>query len=116
MQPSGYTSTSQTNTLAIVSVVSGVLSWVMLPFIAGVVAVVTGHMARNEIKNNPGMQGDGLAIVGLILGYLHLVTFCVGGLLFLLFFGSVIGLSGCAILSEAGRATSSLFIPPLPLN
>ncbi len=116
MQPSGYTSASQTSTLAIVSVVSGVLSWVMLPFIAGVVAVVTGHMARNEIKSNPGMQGDGLAIVGLILGYLHLVTFCLGTLFFLLFFGGVIGLSGCAILSEAGKATSSLLIPSLPLN
>ena len=54
--------------MAIVSVVSGVLSWVMLPFIGGVVAIITGHMARTEIKNNPGMQGDGLAIIGLILG------------------------------------------------
>lgn len=117
MQPSGYTSSAQTSTLAIVSVVSGVLSWVMLPFIAGVVAVITGHMARNEIKSNPGMQGDGLAIVGLILGYLHLATFCVGVLLFLLFFGGIVGLSGCAILSGASHSgTSGLVIPPLPLN
>jgi hypothetical protein len=103
--------------MAIVSVVAGVLSWVMLPFIGGVVAIITGHMARTEIKNNPGMQGDGLAIIGLILGYLHIITFCGGALLFLLFFGSVIGLSGCAILSEAGNIDpSSLAIPPIPLN
>jgi hypothetical protein len=113
MHQSDYTS-SQTSTMAIISVISGVLSWVALPFIGAIVAIVTGHMARNEIKSNPGMQGDGLAIAGLILGYLHVVTFCGGVLLFLLIFGGVIGLSGCAILSEAGQ--SSMSIPPIPLN
>jgi hypothetical protein len=116
MQPSGSTSTAQTSTLAIISVVSGVLSWVVLPFVAGVVAVITGHMARNEIKNNPGLQGDSLALIGLILGYLHLLTFCAGILLFVLIFGGAIGLGGCAILSEAGRSgPSGLLIPSLPL-
>jgi hypothetical protein len=115
MQQPEYAS-SQTSTMAIVSVISGVLSWVVLPFIGAVVAIVTGHMARNEIKNNPGMQGDGLALVGLILGYLHVITFCGGLLLFLLFFGGLIGLSGCAILSEAGQSGASLPIPPIPLN
>lgn len=115
MHQSDYAS-SQTNTMAIVSVISGVLSWVALPFIGAIVAIVTGHMARNEIKSNPGMQGDGLAIAGLILGYLHVVTFCGGVLLFLLIFGGVIGLSGCAILSEAGQSGASLSIPPIPLN
>ncbi len=114
MEQSRYTSTAQTSTMAIVSLVAGVLSWVMFPFIGGVVAVVTGHMARNEIKSNPGMQGDGLAIVGLILGYLHLVTFCLGALAFLLIFGGVVGLSGCAILSEAGK--SGAIILPLLFN
>jgi hypothetical protein len=115
MQQPGYTSTAQTSTMAIVSLVSGILSWVMLPFIGAVVAIVTGHMARGEIKNNPGLQGDGLAVVGLILGYLHVIFFCGGLLLFLLFFGGVVGLSGCAILSEAGNVSGAV-IPPLPLN
>lgn len=114
MQQPDYAS-SQTNTMAIISVISGVVSWVALPFIGGIVAIVTGHMARNEIKSNPGMQGDGLAIAGLILGYLHMITFCGGVLLFLLIFGGVVGLSGCAILSEAGQP-SSMIIPPIPLN
>jgi hypothetical protein len=114
MEQSGYTSTSQTSTMAIVSLVAGVLSWVMLPFIGGVVAIVTGHMARNEIKSNPGIQGDGLAIVGLVLGYLHMVTFCGALLLGLLFFGGIVGLSGCAILSEASN--SGAVILPLLLN
>ena len=115
MQQPGYAS-SQTSTMAIVSVISGVLSWFVLPFIGAVVAIFTGHMARTEIKNNPGMQGDVLAIVGLILGYLHIIAFCGGVLLFLLFFGGIVGLSGCAILSEAGKSGASVPIPPIPLN
>lgn len=115
MQQPGYAS-SPTSTMAIVSVISGVLSWVALPFIGAGVAIFTGHMARTEIKNNPGMQGDALAIIGLILGYLHIITFCGVVLLFLLFFGGIVGLSGCAILSEAGKSGASLTIPPIPLN
>ncbi|MBE7550316.1 MAG: DUF4190 domain-containing protein [Anaerolineales bacterium] len=115
MQQPDYAS-SQTSTMAIVSVISGVLSWFALPFIGAVVAIFTGHMARNEIKSNPGMQGDALALIGLILGYLHIITFCGALLLFLLFFGGIVGLSGCAILSEAGQSGASLSIPPIPLN
>jgi hypothetical protein len=107
---------SPTSTLAIISLVSGILSWFMLPFVGGVAAVITGHMARGEIKSSQGAKsGDGLAVAGLILGYLHLVTFCLGILVFLLFFGGLVGLSGCAILSGAGSSgTSNIVIPPLP--
>ena len=115
MQQPGYTS-PQTSTMAIISVISGVLSWFALPFIGAIVAIVTGHMARNEIKSNPGIQGDGLALIGLILGYLHIISFCAVALLFLLFFGGMIGLGGCAILSEASNSDASLLIPPIPLN
>jgi hypothetical protein len=40
-----------TNTMAIVSLVSGILSWFMFPVIGALVAVVAGHMARNEISH-----------------------------------------------------------------
>jgi hypothetical protein len=103
--------------MAIVSLAAGILSWFMFPFIGAIVAVITGHMARSQIKASPGREtGDGLAIAGLILGYLHLVVVCAGFLFFLLFFGSVIGLSGCAILSEAASEVSQSVIPLIPLN
>lgn len=80
------------------------------------VAVITGHMARREIRESYGAQtGDGLAVAGLIIGYLNLVLYCVSILIFVLIFGGMIGLSGCAILADsAGFIPSSVVIPPIP--
>ena len=110
-----YAPNPPTNTWAIVSLVSSIVGWVFFPIIGGLVGIITGHMARREIKDSLGAQGgDGLAIAGLIIGYLNLLISCGGVLIFLLFFGSLIGLSGCAILSESvgllspGDATLSL--------
>ena len=60
----------QTNNLAIVSLVSGILGWSLLPWLGSLVAIITGHMARAEIRRNPDTQeGDGLAIAGLVMGW-----------------------------------------------
>lgn len=65
---------AQTSTLAIVSLIAGIASWVIIPFIGAVVAIITGHMAKNEIRQSVGrLTGDGLATAGLVLGYLQLV-------------------------------------------
>jgi hypothetical protein len=63
-----------TSGTAIASMVCGILSWTALPFVAAVVAVVCGHIARAEIRRAPPgtIEGDGFAVAGLILGYLHL--------------------------------------------
>jgi hypothetical protein len=68
--PAGTTSTT-----AIVSLVFGIVCWVAIPFIGALVAIVCGHVARNEIRSAPpgSIDGDGMAVAGLILGYLHLV-------------------------------------------
>jgi hypothetical protein len=61
------------NSLAIVSLVAGIAGYIIPhPFIAGLVAIVTGHMARRQIRQT-GESGSGLAMAGLVLGYLHLV-------------------------------------------
>lgn len=106
-----------TNTMALVSLISGILSWIALPFVGAIVAIITGHMARSQIKNSYGTEGgDILAIIGLVLGYLHVLGLCAAILIFLLFFGSVIGLSGCAILSDAVSyfGASGIVIPAIP--
>ena len=66
-------STTQTSTMAVFSLVLGILSWILLPFIASLGAVITGHMARRELRASGGrLTGEGLALAGLILGYLNL--------------------------------------------
>jgi hypothetical protein len=104
-----------TNTMAIISLAAGILSWFAIPVLGAVAAIITGHMARGQIKASHGTEGgDGLAIVGLILGYVHMIVICTGFLVFLLFFGSIIGLSGCAILSEAAGEISKSVIVSTP--
>ena len=81
----------QTSTLAILSLISGVLGWSLLPFLGSIGAVILGHLARSEIRREPErLDGDGLAVAGLVLGYLSLAL----GVLFLaaifLFFGGLV--------------------------
>ena len=71
--PPAYAAAAPYNTMAVVSLASGIASWFVLPLVGGVVAVVTGHIARREIRQT-GEQGDNLATVGLVLGYLHLAV------------------------------------------
>ena len=56
-------------------------------------AIITGHMARSEIRRAPErLEGDGLALAGLILGYSMLVIGTIGIVLALVFFGGLIWL------------------------
>lgn len=58
------------STLAIISLVTGIIGWTILPFISSIVAVITGHLAKKEIRESGGlMSGNGMALAGLILGY-----------------------------------------------
>ena len=79
----------QTSTTAIISLVSGILGWTALPFIGAIVAIVTGHVARAEIRRNPQtLQGDGLAVAGLVLGY-AMVAVSLMALLAVVLFGGL---------------------------
>ena len=113
-----YAPAPPTNTMAIVSLVASIVSWVFIPIIAAIVGVITGHMARHEIKNSYGAQGgDGLALAGLIVSYLNLATYCFALLFFVLIFGGVFGLSACAVLAEsAGLIFSGASIASLLSN
>ncbi len=92
----GLVARSATNTLAVVSLVAGIASFVIVPLIGAVVAVITGHMARSQIRRT-GEQGGGLALAGLILGYVHLALVVVAlgiVVLFLIGFASLANRSG----------------------
>jgi len=61
---------------AIASMVLGIASFVLcLSFLAGIPAIILGHISRSKIKKSMGrLQGDGLALTGLILGYISLLA------------------------------------------
>lgn len=59
--------------LAIVSLVSGLVGWTFIPIIGAIAAIITGHLAKKEIRDSGGtMSGDGMALAGLILGYVQI--------------------------------------------
>ena len=62
------------NVLAIVSLVSA--------FFVSLAAIITGHIALSQIKKT-GEKGRGLAIAGLVLGYLGIVAGIIGTILFI---------------------------------
>jgi Domain of unknown function (DUF4190) len=73
-----------TSGLAIASLVLGI---VWLFWIGSILAVIFGHIALNRIKASRGMiEGKGLAIAGLVLGYLGVAT-----LLFWIVFFVILG-------------------------
>ncbi len=59
------TGPAKTNVLAIISLVSA--------FFVSLAAIITGHIALSQIKKT-GEQGRGLAIAGLIIGYIGFVV------------------------------------------
>jgi len=63
----GYAPAAKWNVLSIVSLVAAILGGF------GLIAVITGHIALSQIKKT-GEQGNVLAIIGLILGYLEIVV------------------------------------------
>jgi len=80
----------QTNALAVVSLISGLLGWTLLPFLGSLVAIITGHMARSEIRRSPDTQeGDGMAVAGLVLGYLVIALTVLTILAVIVFFGGL---------------------------
>jgi hypothetical protein len=70
----------------VVSLVFGILSWCVLPFIGAIVAIICGHLARGEIRRSPPdnhTEGDGLAVAGLVLGYAQMAL-CILGIFLLI--------------------------------
>ncbi|WP_220094069.1 DUF4190 domain-containing protein [Arthrobacter sp. AQ5-05] len=58
-----------TNIFAILALVLGLFT--------GILGIVFGHIARSQIKQT-GQAGDGLALAGLIIGYIWLGFFVLG--------------------------------------
>ena len=69
--------------LAITSFVLGLLGLVCLGLLAGIPAIICGHVARGQARRSPGEYGGaGFALAGVIMGYASLLmTFILAGML-----------------------------------
>ena len=69
----------KTEPKAVTSFVFGMLS-IVLSILAGIPAIVWGHMARSAIKRSMApTKGAGMALAGLVMGYLSVVLFIIVG-------------------------------------
>ena len=67
------------STLAIVSLVSGLLGFSFVPVVGGIVALITGYMARAETRSiPPRASGDGMATAGIIMGWVQIGLLVIG--------------------------------------
>jgi Mn2+/Fe2+ NRAMP family transporter len=94
-----YPPAKPNSNMAIASLVLGILGWTVMPGLASIAAIVTGHMAKKEIKESNGqLSGDGMALAGLIMGYASVAIFV------------------CVCLAIAGMMAFGLSIPLLEGN
>jgi hypothetical protein len=86
-----------TSTYAILSLAFGIIAWLMAPLLGAIVAVICGHLARAEIRRSPHpLEGDGMAIAGLILGYLQIALAIILALVVTIFFGGLVAVIASA--------------------
>src|SRR5688572_9658907 len=65
--------------------------------VLGIAGVICGHLGLSKINANPQLQGRGLAMAGLIIGYLAVVSWA----LYLLFFGGLAAMT--SMMEAAGK-------------
>lgn len=87
-----------TSTMAIVSLIAGILGFTLLPVIGGIVALVTGYSARKETRAvPPAASGDGMATAGIVMGWIQVGLTIVGACCFILYLGFFATLVGSSL-------------------
>ena len=71
-QESTSLSASALATLCLIGALIGVLPFI--PSFLNIAAIAMGHSARSKIRKNPNESGAGVALIGLILGYIGWLT------------------------------------------
>lgn len=89
-----YAAPQRTSGMAVTSLVLGILSVLGLAafFLPPLLAVIFGHVAVGSCGKDPSLGGKGMAIAGLVMGWLGLA----GWILIFLLFGGLAALLGMA--------------------
>ncbi len=70
-----YTGPQQTDGKAVGSLILGILALFPFGLLTGIPAVILGHLSRKSIRESLGrLKGDGMALAGLIMGYLSVAA------------------------------------------
>jgi len=102
-QAPGYAqapSAAPTNTMAIVSMISSIIGWFAFGSLC-IVGVILGHISLKQLKTS-GEGGRGMALTGLIMGYIGIAGWVIGLIIFLI----VLGIAGASI-AAAGVSSAS---------
>ena len=76
----GSSNSGPNSTTAIISLIAGILGLSFIPVIGSIVALLTGYMAKNEIRQSAGsLSGEGLATAGIVLGWIGVGLTVIGG-------------------------------------
>ncbi len=90
--PDNYNVTLPTSTMAMVSLVAGILGFTIFPVLGGIVALFTGYAARKETRAVPALaSGDGLATAGIIMGWIQIGLAIVSICCFIAYFVFIVG-------------------------
>jgi ABC-type spermidine/putrescine transport system permease subunit II len=88
----------QTSSLAVISLISGIASYFVVPMLGAIAAIITSNMAKKEIKESAGqLTGEGLAQAGMILGWINIGLTTIGFFITMLVVFGVISIAICGI-------------------
>ena len=78
----------KTNVLAIVSLIASIAGFVIAWGIGSIVGIICGHISLSQIKKT-GEEGHGLAVAGLIVGYIGLALAILSVIIIAIVFGAI---------------------------
>jgi len=87
-----------TNTMAIISMISSIIGWFAFGSLC-ILGVILGHISLKQIKTS-GEGGRGMALTGLIMGYIGIAGWIIGLIIFFI----VLGIAGASI-AAAGASS-----------
>lgn len=103
-----YPPVPKTNAMAVVSLVASLCGIFVVPVVGSIVGIIFGHIAKSQLKTS-GEKGDGMAVAGLVLGYifagLWALTCCGYGVF-------VLGMFGIAGAASSSSSSDYTFVLP----
>lgn len=88
-QPAYAPQSQDSNGLAIASLVLGIASYVLLPIVGAITAIILGAIACSQTPR--GVSGRGMAVAGIVLGIVNIVLCILAVIFFFWFFASMVG-------------------------